>query len=438
MSTFALDRVTHTVRLDSKGGAASRSFGPPTQGPIRVVISATQVVDLPLVGGRPIPPSPVPLSLLGVTADVGLIDFGSDINRPGDVSTPLPGGPIAASAFQVELLDARDRLRASSQGNLQFELSSPSLGAPQPMQFPGSGPPWTIRIVNHSNFRAEVTAHIEFQGVRPIVTREFDIAEIQRELIGRLFPDPVEISIENRTVAEITAPGSNLSVPILHSFLVVENAINVKANLALVLAGAGIDVDLSKIPSTVDLGGRIFTETVKARLELNATIHDGDLALKVRPVFRGALGAIDLIAVLRAMGVGTGKRLLAQIGISLSGSISRINKIQMIDADLFLVLRSRGFFGRPLRGGPHFQVIAKTRIDLEGDRASQLAEGAANVLLERFLPEALGESGIELARMAIEGLAGRENPEIAGSEQKLTLLFAGDPPSPEVLAPRHG
>jgi phospholipase C len=346
----------------------------------------------------------------------GILDPG------GGFDPPPPPQPINPEAFRVEIIDPRGTVQATTMGRLEFDLpeTSPlpsvagltagSLAAP-------FGPKWTLRITNTSRFRANVNVNLLFHGHRPILERDVDL-DFLNEKLDLIFnvPQPFQIAFRNRQVATVRM--NNVDVAITHTFVVLEASD----------AWRELHPDLASLEK--DLGAHVFKEeTGTYQITVKPTIHDGDLAFKADIAFPSFRGKIDVLNAIDALG----HDIVAEIGdiiVGLTPADRPIISIRNFAFDVFMVLRPRGTY---LRGGPTFEVITRPRIELEPSWAGIVVEALMQVAFERLLPEAASGPFRASAMDLLGWLLGDRGREVTGSDESLTLKYAGDAPSAGVL-----
>jgi phospholipase C len=461
MTDFAIDHVQHIGIIEPDGGSISIAFGPPTPGRLIVMLFAKTVVTLPLAGPSPAPaptpsapvrpssetrltarrPSdPVPMLRPGIGASAGLGDPATAaLRRPLDTRPGGPGGigdggvfdpgdgippvpppqTIDPKVFRVEVINPAGDIVLSGMGPLDAELPVPSGSGPLADGgatggvLGGAGRRWTLRITNTSHVRANTTVNLLFHGQRPILSRDIDL-EFLNEKLELIFnvPQPFQIAFRNREVANING------ISIRHTFVMLDSSPGWRE----------LHPDLADLE--YDLGARVFTEETRSyEISLRATIHDGELAFCADISFPSFKGKIDVLNVISALG----HDVVAAVGnivVDLTPADRPVIKIRNLALDVFLVLRPRGVF---LRAGPTFEVITRPRIDLEPGWASVVVDALMQVAFERFLPEAASRAFSTNAASLLGWLLGERGREVTGSEEKLTLQYAGDAPRPPVL-----
>jgi phospholipase C len=458
MTEFAIDHVQHSGVVEPNNGSIDFTFGPPTPGRLVVMLFATEVVGLPFAGPAPTAPStpiarsadmlasarraadPVPLVRPGIGADAGLgagrvaarrrpIDgpggpggIGVDgVFDPGDPTPPFPPPQtLDPNAFRVEVLNPSGDIVVSGMGPLDDEVPEPQGAGPIVMDRPvnvlggGGGARWTVRITNTSRFRANMNVNLLFHGRRPILSREIDL-EFLNEKLDLIFnvPQPFQIAFRNREVANING------ISIRRTFVMLDSS----------PAWRELHPDLADLE--YDLGARVFTEeTSSYNISVRATIHDGDLAFCADISFPSFKGKVDVINVIDALG----HDVVAAIGsaiVDLTPADRPVIKVRNLALDVFLVLRPRGVY---LRAGPTFEVITRPRIELDPGWAGVVVDALMQVAFERLLPDAASAAFGTNAASVLGWLLGERGREVTGSDETLTLHYAGDAPVPPMVS----
>jgi phospholipase C len=469
MTEFAIDHVQHVAIIEPDGASITIAFGPPTPGRLVVFLFAKTVPTLPFAGPSPTPaPSPVPtvsvpiqplletrrtarspadpLPLLrpGIGPNAGLgdpaiaalrrpIDTGpggaggigdGGVFDPGDGIPPVPPPQTLDNRIlRVEVINPAGDVVLSSMGPLDAELPAASGSGPivgggaaggAAGGIIGGGRRWTLRVTNTSHVRANTTVNLLFHGQRPILSREIDL-QFLNEKLDLIFnvPQPFQVAFRNREVAKING------ISIQHTFVMLESS----------PAWRELHPDLTNLEH--DLGARVFTEeTGSYEISLRATIHDGELAFCADIAFPSFKGKIDVLNVISALGhdvVAT----IGNIVVDLTPADRPIITVRNLALDVFLVLRPRGVF---LTAGPTFEVITRPRIDLTPGWATVVVDALMQVAFERFLPQAASRALHTNAVSLLGWLLGDRGREVTGSEEKLTLEYAGDAPQPPVLS----
>ena len=456
MTDFAIDHEQHTGLIEPNGGSISVSFGPPTPGRLRVMLFAKEAFGLPIAAPAPPAPSnpiarppetlssdrrgagPVPLLRPGIGGDAGLGAAGvaarrrpvvgpgglggigiDDVIDPGDPTPPFPPPQtLDPNAFRVEVVNPAGDVVLSGMGPLDGEVPKPQGVGPivTPVNVlggGGGGPRWTVRITNTSRFRANVTVNLLFHGHRPILSRDIDL-DFLNEKLDLIFnvPQPFQIAFRNRVIDNF------MGAPIEHTFVMLDSS----------AAWRELHPDLADLE--YDLGARVFTqETSSYNISVRATIHDGDLAFCADISFPSFRGKVDVINVIDALG----HDVVAAIGsaiVDLTPADRPVIKVRNLALDVFLVLRPRGVY---LRAGPTFEVITRPRIDLDPGWASVVVDALMQVAFERLLPDAASAVFGTNAASVLGWLLGDRGREVTGSDETLTLQYAGDAPVPPMF-----
>jgi len=385
---YARELALHDARLkpDQK---TTFTFGPPNAGPMRGSVDPKRAEEIP-------PPS---IPRRRSTGGAG----GSSIaSRLVVTAPPLVGasgvgvasgrrGGVHPSEMQVEIFDAAGNVVASGPAPLGHTVT-PSSG-----RFAVLGParPWSVQITNRSLVEVDVHANVEYIGFRPILSKDLPLEFIQRKL-DALFndPQPIRVVFENRRVGDEA-----------HPFFVLE--MNPEWNR---LYG----------PIEKDLGKEFieFEEFESSRAEITVTSLDGRLALKLRVVFaRG------------------------RIAFRLPWAPDVDIFVRDLDLQSFLVLTTERYpWLPPLATLPTFEVVAKTRIELDGplDPVPEVAAtGVFQWLLEQELLKdfAIQQRLHEAALTVLGWVLGDRGRDVVGSREHLTLLYAGDAPREPRVAP---
>ena len=455
MAEFAIDHVQHIALIEPDGGAIEIAFGPPTPGSLRVMLFAKEVMGLPLAAPPPgvqriaaaRPPAPgtggtartsAPLPGLrpGIGADAGLGPEGTAALRrppigrgpggigddgvfdPGDGLPPVPPPQtIDPTVFRVEVLTPGGAVVISGMGPLEGEIPAASGGGPitggGPGGVIGTGRPWILRITNTSRLRANTTVNLLFHGNRPILTREIDL-DFLNEKLDLVFnvPQPFQIAFRNREVARING------ISIVHTFVQLESS----------AAWRELHPDLADVEH--DLGAKVFTEeTASYEISVRATVHDGDLAFCADVSFPSFKGRIDVLNALDAVGQDVAAT-IGNVIVDLTPADRPVITVRNLALDVFLVLRPRGVFLTP---GPTFQVLTTPRIELQPGWATVVVEAMMHVAFERLLPRAAASAFHANASSLLGWLLGERNRQVTGSDETLTIQYAGDAPAPPVL-----
>ena len=468
MTDFAIDRLQHQGIVEA-GASVDILFGPPTPGAIDVMLYAVGVV-VPSFAPRSMtaahtpgraatsPASPSALALpttlvrpgigpaAGFTEGATTVSLdtrigggrlgpggitGGGIFDPGGGLPPPPPPPttIDPAAFRVEVINPGGDIVISGAGRTQADLPTPADSGPGRIDvgavtggtlggLGGAGRRWTLRITNTSTRRANLTVNLLFHGQRPILQRDIDL-EFLNEKLDLLFnvPQPFQIAFRNREVGRVRI--NNSEIPIVHTFVALEAS----------SAWRELHPDLATVEK--DLGARVFTEeTATYAITVHATVHDGALAFKADVAFPSFVGRIDVLNVIDALG----HDVVAGIGravVDLTPVDRPTISIRNLALDVFLVLRPGGVFLQP---GPIFEVITRPRLQLAPDWATVVVDALLRVAFERFLPEAASAAFRTQAAGLLSWLLGDGGREVVGSEQSLTLNYAGDPPRPPVLS----
>ena len=245
-----VDEEVMRTRELQRGESMEFKFGPPSTGPIQVTVQAFR--------------------------DWGVIDF--------------PDASFPRAWILVELLDGAQRRVAQGEGTVTFEVS------PTPVANPG--PDWTVRITNNGNRAGKLRTTIAFTGYRPLLSKDIPFKSLNEKL-GLIFtdPPPIKIVLRNKTVEwRRNVRGVGLQIrtdpppandnppwtPIVHTMVHFEASPAVQ----LVYGHQLDDIDLGKL--VLDEGTIETTE-----ISVNATIHDGQFALKTRVRFKSNDAHVD-------------------------------------------------------------------------------------------------------------------------------------------------
>jgi hypothetical protein len=426
MTEFAAETARHRETV-LRGGSFSFGFGPATPGQLDVILSASQpqIVARRRSGLSGRGSSTAPARPLVARARPGVgppshPGFGDllDGGLAPDPPDREPPNRIVPTAFRMEVFDAHGRSVGAGQGPL-LQLDVPAPAGP-----PGGGAAapvavrdtWRVEVTNNSSFEAAVWVEVRFQGVRPIVSKPFELGFINERfevLFNRV--QPLRLRFENRDVPVPLPNGGSIALPT--TFFVVD-AIESWQIAHPVLR----DLEF-------DLGAQVFTEvTESASITVRACVHDGAPAIRVRVRFQSARGVIDLLNLLSIW-----SSTLASIGgliTDLTPADRPTVEIGQFDLDVFFVLRP-GLFDQQAT----FQVIAQPTVQLDSPALSVVARTLAQVVFEIGLASFLGEQLDGYAKAFAAWLLGEPDRELAGGVEHLDIAYIGDAPRPPVLAP---
>lgn len=418
MAEFALEVTPPLQQTVSPGGTVSFGFGPATPGRLDVILSATVV---PLLGSRRRALVARARPGLKPPFDRSLDDLlvGDDPADPPDGS---PFGPINQTAFRVEVFDARGRSLGAGDGPISLDVPKPRPGGGGLAPFAAARNTWRVQVTNNSVFEASVVVHVRFYGVRPIVSKPFELDFIN-DRFDALFNSvqPLRMRFENREREVDAAPLLDPPIPttITNTWFVID------ADESWQLAHP-ILRDLE-----FDLGGRVFnevTQTTAGGITVRACVHDGCPAIRMRVVFEPNRGEVDLVNLVGLYSAGV--RDLANLLYNLSFQDSPTSKIEKLAVDVFFVLRP-GSYDRQAT----FQVIAQPAVEGPSPTVSIIARMIAQALFEVKLPQIFGDRLDTFAKTFAAWLLGDRDRELADGVEKLDIQYVGDAPPPQVVAP---
>jgi Phosphoesterase family len=433
----AIDRFSPPPTVLEPDGSTSFDFGPPTEGLLKVFLYATEVVDphdippqpdLPPGDERPeLPPDSIPLLRPGIDGFRPAARPGVNVLRAEDDSTgggdrrPEPQ-EIPPELFRVELIDSEGSVRTSRNGRFEFQVPRFTLS---PFVLATGTHKWTIQVTNTSRLRARIKATVLFPGHRPTLSKPIDL-EFINEKLDQIFniSQPFKFAFENREVDRDIR--NNVEVPVVHSFL------------RVIADPVWEEVHPSLKDLEVDLKTRVFDEETKSyEVTLRATIHDGSLAFAAHIAFPFRRGKIDVLNALYAVGHDAVSAItsVAEVIVNLSPIDRPIFSIDDFSLDLFLIVRPSGVFGSPIQVGPHLELIAKPRIRMSPELGGVVAEALVKTAFEHLLPERYTAEFRATAVNLLGWLLGERNREVTGSEEQLTLNYAGDAPRLDEIAP---
>ena len=423
MSEFAFDRVFQRTVLDPDESTTFH-FGPPTPGHLSLLLGAEDVSDEEII------PEPDGGPGGGVSLDdgfgdgVGLSDgaIASLVRSTDSRFVDIGGGtgfgdrprqPISPGAFHVEIIDDDGETRASGPAPLNFEVTGRQAaeGPVSDTLLRVVGPPkWQIKITNTSQFKAKVNTTVLFRGRRPILTKDIDLGFLNEKL------DLIFNTSRQFQIAFVDE--------------------GKRSYIRLIAHPAWVELYPELSDLEVDLGEGVFAvETQSQQMTVRATTHDGSLAFRLRadfPSFRGAIDVLNAVEALTSDIVDDLGEVIVATPIADRPTIT----ISRLGLDIFLVLRPRGFFG-PLesRFGPHFEVIARPRLNLNPKYAELVVDALLQVGFERLLPEAAVDAFSKNAVNLLGWLLGDRDREVTGSREQLALHYAGDPQRPISTSP---
>ncbi|NUQ25986.1 MAG: hypothetical protein HUU34_18715 [Saprospiraceae bacterium] len=429
MNEYAVDHF-HQDLILNPNESKSITFGSPTPGELKVLLSAKEVLESPLIRNKK---RRTTTTLNKLTDSFSLSTSGSLSNTSSDPTnsdTNTEGiddgvASISPKAFRIEILDADGKVMYSGDGPLIYEVpkkESPFPSAEIDINF--IGPKWSIRITNNSRFKSYVNLNILYRGHRPIITKDIDL-EFLNEKLDSFFnaSQPIQISFENRQVGTVQI--NNSTVPIIHTFV----------KLEVDPAWEEWYPILNNLEK--DLGGHVFIEVTKTyRITAKATIIDGSLALKLDISFPSFQGKIDLLNL-----IGGAVKFVGDLIVNLTPADRPTVSINDFVIELFFVLRPNGAFGVPIKVGPHIETIARPRINLNFSIFDKYLDIATHLgiqyVFEQILPSHTQQVLQETAINLLGWLLGDRNRTVVGNIEHLSLKYAGDEPMQDVLMPAY-
>lgn len=425
MAEFAVEISPPHQQTVAKGGKFAFGFGPATKGRLDVFLAAYE--SSLRSRQRPARPGPSGIGALPQTSAARVrlgvrppidpsIDDVFTGDGPADPPDFVPPNPLDPRAFRVEVFNARGRSLGANDGPISIDVR----GVRPPLGGGGQAAPvvarntWRVEITNNTEFEANVVIHVRYHGLRPILSKPFEIDFIN-ERFDALFNSvqPLQLKFENRSL--------------------VPNFPELKTTWFVVVADESWRIVHPSLRDLeFNLGRRVLTEVTQTAsaggITVHACVHDGCPAIRMRVIFEAERGVIDLINL-----VGLWSDDLADIA-SLITKLPRVDRptidIERLALDVFFVLRP-GVYDRQAT----FEVIAQPTVEFNSPTISVVARMIAQAIFEIALPRHFGDRLDAFAKTFATWLLGDPSRELAGGIEQLDIKYVGDAPRPQVVAP---